>query len=64
VEPAVAEIERRIAELQKWLQENDPECFTQQLHLNHHSTECVYWHYGYLVALRDIAALIESGHGF
>lgn len=53
-------IERRIAELQKWLQESAPECVREQAHLDEDTRERVYWHYGYLIALRDVLALIKG----
>jgi hypothetical protein len=44
----------RIRGLEKWLRENAPECVEEQRHLNQGTPERVYWHYGYLVALRDV----------
>ncbi len=44
--------------LREWLVENGQECFAEQAHLNEGSRERVYWHYGYLVALRDVLNLL------
>jgi hypothetical protein len=59
-EKPTAAIERRIAELQNWFQENGADCFDEQAHLDDGSRERLYWHYGYLVALRDILALLPG----
>ena len=51
-------IERRIANLTEWLNENCPNCGDEQRHLDEGTVERQYWHYGYLVALRDIRKLL------
>jgi hypothetical protein len=51
-------IDRRIAGLTAWLSENAPFCDIDQNHLDGSSVEQAYWHYGYLIALRDVRALI------
>jgi hypothetical protein len=53
--PADAAILRRIDELSEWLTEHAPYCQTEHAHLNEGSRERAYWHYGYLMALRDCA---------
>jgi hypothetical protein len=53
-------IERRIHSLSRWLRENGPECTEEQAHLSEGTRERLYWHYGYLVALRDLKRLLES----
>ncbi len=46
---------REMAEgLQRWLEENAPECWEEQRHLDAGTTQRTYWHYGYLCALRDV----------
>jgi hypothetical protein len=40
--------------LRDWLKENAPECCEEQRHLDAGTPERVYWHYGYLCALRDV----------
>lgn len=44
-----------------WLSESEYSfnCTLEQRHLNPGSLECVYWHYGYLIALRDILFCLE-----
>jgi hypothetical protein len=49
----IAKIELRIRDLSKWLEENAPNCGTDQKHLEEGSQERAYWHFGYMVALRD-----------
>ena len=51
--------EREIA-LNDWLAEHAPECCEGQRHLDDGADERAYWHYGYLVALRDVLALLEG----
>jgi hypothetical protein len=46
--------------LRQWLVEYAPACEISQKHLDAGSVEQVYWHYGYVCALRDILALVES----
>jgi hypothetical protein len=46
--------------LRQWLAENAPGCETSQKHLDPGTVEQAYWHYGYLCAIRDILALVES----
>jgi len=45
---------KRANGISDWLKENDQECFDEQKHLNPGTLERIYWHYGDLVALRDI----------
>ena len=40
--------------LSNWIRENGESCFNEQLHLEADSSERLYWHYGYLMALRDL----------
>jgi hypothetical protein len=51
-------IQDREEALRKWLGDNAPKCFSEQKHLEEGSTERVYWHYGYMVALRDVVRLL------
>jgi len=62
-DPVVADtaegaIRRRIEGMREWLIENAPECFDEQLHVVEGTRERAYWHYGYMVALRDLEALL------
>ena len=43
-----------------WLAEHAPHCEALQKHLDPGTMEQAYWHYGYVCALRDILALVES----
>jgi len=54
-------LERRIAPLEKWLEEHAPHCATEQAHLNEGTRERAYWHYGYVVALTDVRAVLRNG---
>lgn len=53
-------IEQRERDLAEWLQINAPQCFSEQRHCEECSQERVYWHYGYLMALRDVASLLQG----
>jgi hypothetical protein len=44
----------------RWLIENAPYCETSQRHLDPGTIEQEYWHYGYVCAIRDILAIVES----
>lgn len=45
---------KRKRELAAWLRENGNGCEDEQRHLDEGTSERVYWHYGYLMALQDI----------
>jgi hypothetical protein len=64
IEPEKIErIEVRIDALRQYLLRECPQCFTEQKHVREHARqERTYWHYGYLVALRDVLRLIDSKH--
>jgi hypothetical protein len=53
-------IDKRIRELTAWLRENAPECSEEQQHLDEGTAERVYWHYGYLIALRDVRDFLRG----
>jgi len=53
-------VEARIEGLQRFLMEECPQCFTEQKHIRGRSPERTYWHYGYLIALRDVLRLIDN----
>jgi hypothetical protein len=52
-------IDDRIEGLTDWLRQNAP-AVEQQAHLDEGSLERAYWHYGYLVALRDLRDLLRG----
>jgi hypothetical protein len=54
VSDARTKVASRIAELTDWLQENAPTIMDDQKHLDAGTAEQAYWHYGYLMALRDM----------
>ena len=53
-------ISEKARALTEWLAEHAPSCEIFQRHLDPDTAEQVYWHYGYLCALRDVLTLIES----
>jgi hypothetical protein len=53
------EISVKIEGLTRWLAEN-ASYTVEQKHLQEGTTERVYWHYGYLCALRDVLAIADS----
>ena len=52
------DIEARIAALEAWLRNVAPDIADEQKHLDVDTPERAYWHYGYLVALRDVRDLL------
>jgi hypothetical protein len=56
----ISAIDARIKGLTEWLEENAPECFTEQRHIREGTQERVYWHYGYMVALRDMLRFLTE----
>jgi len=51
-------LESRRDEIAKWLKMNGPECGEEQRHLDEGTDERTYWHFGYLVAIRDVLELL------
>ena len=52
-------LDRRIAEQTEWLRENAP-YIAEQKHLDADTPERAYWHYGYVVAMRDIRKALQE----
>lgn len=50
----------RYEEIVEMLRAESPEIFDRQRHLDEGTTERVYWHYGYAVALKDVLALLGT----
>ena len=48
------DLQRRASKIEEWLTVNAPHCVSEQRHLDEGSPERAYWHYGYLMALRDV----------
>jgi hypothetical protein len=44
----------KIQDTESWLSENGRDCKKQQGHLINGTKERIYWHYGYMMALKDI----------
>lgn len=53
-------INDRERDMATWLRDNAPNVFDDQRHLDADTTERAYWHYGYLVALRDVRKLLAD----
>jgi hypothetical protein len=56
----ISEIQKRAKDLREWLQQNAPASLTEQKHLDEGTRERVYWHYGYMVALRDVLRFLTE----
>ena len=54
----VTALHARISAHTDFLLQADPFCYTEQKHLTEGSSERVYWHYGYMMACKDIAQQI------
>lgn len=54
-------MERRAEDMSVWLKASHPQIFDDQCHLDEGSIERAYWHYGYLMALRDCLAVLRKG---
>ena len=52
-------LKKRMTGQKEWLHQDHIEVFQDQKHLDGGSIERAYWHYGYMVALGDIIALLE-----
>ena len=55
----VSVLEVRRDNLAEWLKSH-PECEVDQRHLDAGTDERAYWHFGYLMAIRDVLALLGS----
>ncbi len=54
-------LEKRIQTLTAWLSRHAAFCAEEQAHLDDGSRERAYWHYGYLVAISDVRAVLRNG---
>ncbi|OGC94828.1 MAG: hypothetical protein A2W25_17615 [candidate division Zixibacteria bacterium RBG_16_53_22] len=52
-------LKNRADKIEKWLDENHPECMELQEHLDLDTPERAYWHYGYVAALNDVLKLLN-----
>lgn len=61
VDNAEETLRHRIRELEHWLRGQGVDVRNEQRHLDEGSRERLYWHYGYLVGLRDaLNALVRE----
>lgn len=51
-------IDDRISALFAWIETNGESCTSAQKHLDDKTEPQLYWHYGYLTALRDLRELL------
>jgi len=56
----ISAVEKRAGDLQEWLQKNAPASLAEQKHLDEGTQERAYWHYGYMVALRDVLRFLTD----
>ena len=56
----ISAVEKRAADLRDWLEKNAPESLIEQKHLDEGTRERVYWHYGYMVAVRDVLKFLTD----
>lgn len=52
-------ISQRITDLEDWLKDNGGDCKKHQSHLAD-GVERIYWHYGYMMALKDISRYLQQ----
>jgi len=53
-------LQKRHDDLFAWLSEYAPDCVAEQRHLDKGTSEQVYWHYGYLLAIKDVLAIFNN----
>jgi hypothetical protein len=56
----VSAIRTRLQGIREWMAEEAPYVTVDQRHLDEHTFERAYWHYGYQAALGDVLALLEG----
>lgn len=56
----VEKLQSRILAHQEFLHEYDRSIIGGKKHLDQGTPERAYWHYGYMVALRDVLKLLEK----
>ena len=59
LESAEDRLRRRIAGIDAWLREQGVDVKQEQAHTQEGTKERLYWHYGYMVALRDVLKLLK-----
>ncbi len=58
----LTKIIKRIQSLEEWINQNGKGCKQEQAHLSKDSKEKIYWNYGYLIALKDMLALLTNNN--
>jgi hypothetical protein len=58
--PSLPLLKARAEALTEWIADNGDGCAEKQRHLDTDTRERVYWHYGYLIALRDVIAYLDG----
>ena len=53
-------VERRIAELGRWLAEQGVDVRAEQAHLDQGSRDRLYWHYGYFIGLQEALKVLTA----
>lgn len=56
----ISALEQRVKGIGEWLDKNGAACFTEQRHLREGTPERIYWHYGYMVAVRDVLRFLTG----
>ena len=57
---ALTLLESRRDDLMSWLAENGMVCEREQRHLDDGTEARTYWHFGYLMAVKDVLALLGN----
>lgn len=56
----IEKMQQRADGIRDWIADNAPYCSVDQKHLDEHSPERAYWHYGYQAALNDAIKLLSG----
>jgi len=56
----ISAIRARLQGIREWMADEAPYVTVDQRHLDAHTPERTYWHYGYQAALSDVLAMIEG----
>ena len=60
IERTIELLAERRDHIRAWLDQEAPYARADQFHLDRHTPEQAYWHYGYMMALADVIARIED----
>lgn len=53
-------LQNREQGLRRWILHSEPQCLNNQVHLDEGTPERTYWHYGYMMAIRDVIILLTN----